>query len=142
MEIIPYRPEHLRMLALQPAQSAARSMMDVVGYAEMLETTNAFTAIVGDRVAGCAGIMEMWAGRGMAWTLLADDIGGVEMRRIHYAVKRYLDASMLRRIEATCDVNFEQGHRWLRLLGFTLETPVMRGYRPDGGDEAMYVRIR
>ena len=142
MKIEPYRPEHLTKLALQPDQQAARVFISEPGYPEMLASTNAFTAIIDGRIVGCAGIMELWKGRGMAWALLTGEIGGENMRRIHFAVKRYLDASTFQRIEATCDVNFAQGHRWLRLLGFTMETPVMRRYRPDGGDEAMYVRIR
>lgn len=138
----PFEPAHLSMLALQPHQQPMRAFIQSPGYAEMLATTDAFTAFVGERAVMCGGVMTIWEGRGTAWALLASDLGGDVMRRVHYATKRYFDSSTLRRIEATCDVNFQEGHRWLSLLGFTLETPVMHGYRPDGGDESMYVRIR
>ena len=138
----PFRPEHLTLLALQPHQQPMRAFIQSPGYAEMLATTDAFTAFVGDRAVACGGVMTIWEGRGTAWALLAGEIGGDVMRRVHFAAKRYFDSSTLRRIEATCDVDFEQGHRWLSLLGFTLETHIMRGYRPDGGDESMYVRTR
>jgi hypothetical protein len=140
--IEPFKPEHLAMLALQPHQQPMRAFMQTPGYAEMLAETDAFTVYIDGRIVMCAGVMTLWEGRGTAWALLTGDLGGEHMRRVHYAAKRYFDASTLRRIEATCDVDFEEGHRWLRLLGFTLETPVMRNYRPDGGDESMYVRVR
>lgn len=140
--IEPFRPEHIAVIALQPHQQPMRAFIQTPGYAEMLATTDAFTAFVGDRVIACGGVMEIWEGRGTAWALLACDLGGDNMRRVHYAAKRYFDSSPLRRIEATCDVDFREGHRWLSLLGFTLETRVMCNYRPDGGDESMYVRLR
>lgn len=138
----PFAPEHLARIALQPHQQPMRAFIQTPGYGEMLAQTDAFSAFIGERVIGCAGVMTLWEGRGTAWALLAGDLGAENMRRVHYAAKRYFEACTLRRIEATCDVNFREGHRWLTLLGFTLETPVMRGYRPDGGDESMYVRIR
>ena len=41
----------------------------------------------------------------------------------------------------TVDCEFEQGHRWAKMLGFTMEAERMRAYRPDGGDVALYARV-
>jgi len=56
-------------------------------------------------------------------------------------VKRFLDGCYLHRIEMTVDCDFPQGHRWAKMLGFTMEAERMRGYRPDGGDCALYARL-
>jgi hypothetical protein len=34
----------------------------------------AFTAMVGDKIIGCGGIVVMWSGVGMAWVAVSKDI--------------------------------------------------------------------
>jgi hypothetical protein len=48
--------------------------------------------------------------------------------------------SEYRRIEATVDVGFTEGERWMTLLGFEYEG-LMRAYRPDGQDMLMFARV-
>lgn len=98
----------------------------------MLRAGPAFTALHGETVLACAGVVEVWAGRALAWALIAEDAGR-HMLGIHRAVSGFLMQAPYRRIEATVDEGFEAGHRWLRLMGFVLETPNgMRGFNPDG----------
>lgn len=141
MHIVPFKAEHLAALALQPAQ--ALSLQDTGDdYGPALEAGgNGYTAIVDGRPVACAGIVEQWRGRGLAWALLAGDIGPHCFVRVTRAVRRALDLSPLRRVEAHVDVRFNQGIRWARMLGFEAES-VMRSFTPDGGDAFMYVRIR
>jgi len=61
---------------------------------------------------------------------------------VHRLVHYVLDNCPLRRVEAYVDFEFEPGHRWARMLGFKLEAPRMKCHRPDGGDSALYARIR
>jgi RimJ/RimL family protein N-acetyltransferase len=56
-------------------------------------------------------------------------------------VVEFLDNAPYRRIEATVDVGFKQGHRWIKMLGFELEG-YMRAYRPDGADMLLYARVK
>ncbi len=136
-----FKPEHLQALILQPAQEFARSSLADRSFGEALAAGDSYTAIMDGRVVACAGVQSMWEGRGDAWALIARDIGPDGMHEMHYAVKRYLRASMLRRIEAACDATFLQAHRWLMLLGFRYEGPLAK-YTPDGRDCLRFARVR
>jgi len=136
-----FRPEHLQSLILQPAQEWARANLGDPKYAEGLAETDAFTGLIDGRVVAIAGVRELWEGRGEAWALIARDIGPLGMRQTHYAVRRYLEVSRLRRIEAACDAAFLEAHRWLQLLGFIYEGPLAL-YTPDGRDCLRFARVR
>ena len=136
-----FKPSHLEELMLQPAQEYARGDMEKKGYGEVLAKGDSFTGIIDGRIVVCAGVVPMWAGRGETWALIAGDIGKLGMRELHYAARRYLEMSQLRRIEAHCDASFKQAHRWLKLLGFQYEGPLAK-YTPDGRDCLRFARIR
>lgn len=87
-----------------------------------------------------AGLAPQWENRAMAWTLISKNAGS-HFRTIHREVEKFLVRSPFRRIEATVDVGFKEGHRWMKMLDFEPEG-VMRAYRPDGGDQVLYARIR
>jgi hypothetical protein len=140
MKVVPYQAEHLQKLRLQSAQLCNLNWMPI-DQAVQLENVTAFTALDGDEVLACAGVLELWSGRGAAWAFLAEDLG-TRMVAVHRAVRRYFGLLDFRRIEAEVAVDFPQGHRWMRLLGFELESPRMRGYFPDGSDAALYVRVK
>ncbi len=143
MKIVAFRPEHLRALELQEAQSYFNGDLASEAYAQMLATTgNAFTAIDGNTVIACAGCMEIWDNRATAWALVSKGAGR-HMIGVTKAISGFLAAAKWRRIEAYVDVGFEAGMRWMEMLGFKQETPVpMRGFRPDGGDCYMFARVK
>lgn len=136
-----FRPEHLQSLILQPAQEWARPSFDDPSYAEQLAKFDSYSGFIDGRIVMCGGITRMWEGRGEAWALIARDVGPSGMHSIHYAVKRYLGAATLRRIEAACDASFLQAHRWLVLLGFKYEGK-MEKYTPDGRDCLRFAMVR
>ena len=138
--IRPFVPEDVERLAMQPAQSHLGEFMKHPGYLEALARGDAWTAETGDRIIGCAGIVMIGL-HGTAWAMLAHDAGRFFIA-IHRAVKRGLDSCPARRIEMHVDVNFEEGHRWARLLGFQQEAPRLRAWLPDGGDVSLYARVR
>jgi hypothetical protein len=94
-------------------------------------------------VIGCAGVQEVWAGRAVAWALLSDS-AGPNFAAIHRAVHGFLKQCPWQRVEAFVDADFEAGQRWMRMLGFTNETPdaPMRKYTPDGKDCFLYSRVK
>lgn len=55
-------------------------------------------------------------------------------------VREYLSNLPYGRIEAGVDVDFKQGHRWIKILGFELETPSAKNYNGDGRDASVYVK--
>lgn len=140
MEIVPFKPEHLARIRLQGAQEYLASYIDPSSISA-LQAGTAFSAIDGDVVLGSSGIIPIWQGRAIAWAWLSQDCGRYFVR-IHRAVKRFLDLSDIRRIEATVDCDFAAGHEWIQMLGFELEAVRMRSYRPDGNDMALYARVK
>jgi hypothetical protein len=140
MNVIPYKAEHLLALQLQAGQRGVAPFI-TPDYAKMLEGTWSFTAMVdGDPIAVC-GITELWTNRAMVWSFLGQQ-AGPHFFALTKACKRVMDLSPYRRLEAEADCEFAPAHRWLRILGFEMEAPRMRAYRVDGGDSALYARMR
>lgn len=136
-----FRPEHLDQLALQPAQSVARIDIANRGYGEALARHESVTVMIDHRVVACAGVVRIWEGRGELWALIAGDIGPAGMQHLHFRARAWLRNTVWRRLEAHCDKEFLEAHRWLQLLGFIYEGPLAK-YTPDGRDCVRYARVR
>ena len=137
LKIIPFRPEHLDALELQPAQ-----MLTAAPDPARLGFGPAFSGFVGGGVVACAGLVPQGGGRAFCWALLSA-CGPAVFRQVRRAVKRGLDAYDFRRLEMTVDHDFENGRRWARTLGFRLETPDgMAAWSPDGRTFDLYARVR
>lgn len=141
MDIVAYQPEHLQTLVLQQAQAWMSPMLTDPKYAESLRRAGpAFTALDGNRVIACAGVVRMWENRDSAWALLDQDCGR-QFIGIYRGMQRFLDLHDTRRVEASVDSRFEAGHRLMGMLGFKREG-IMRAYLPDGRDCDLYARIK
>lgn len=126
---------------MQPAQEYLTRIVDVRGdFTELSDKGLAWTAEHDGVVLAVAGVEPQWENRATAFALLSDD-SGTHFPAIHSAVVEFLDNAPYRRIEATVDVGFKQGHRWIKMLGFELEG-YMKAYRPDGADMLLYARIK
>lgn len=140
MNLVPYKAEHLLAMKLQPAQ--AYSLQHVTPeYAKDLERQWAFAVLDGEEVVAVGGVAELWENRGLCWTFIGARAGR-RFVELHKMVRKVLDLVPYRRLEAETPCEFEQGHRWLQMLGFHLEAPRMRAFRVDGGDSALYARVR
>lgn len=140
MKVIPYQRHHLSLLRLQAAQEAfAAEITDE--YAASLEGPGSYTAVGDDgRVLIVAGITDVGCGRGIAWALV-DREAGARWTEIHKAARKALDEAGFRRVEATVQVDFKAGHRWLKMLGFQMEAERMRAWMLDGQDASLYSRV-
>lgn len=142
IEVVKYRAEHMKFLKEQPATAYLSEYMSSDADLALESATYAYTAF--SKATGkpilCAGVHEYWPGRGEGWAIF-----DVNCRReffaVHSAVKRFLSVCPINRIEAAVDVDFEAGHRWVKALGFTLEAPVLKAYRPNGADCSLYALI-
>lgn len=140
MRIEPYSPAHLEALLLQPAQEFARPLLANPDYRQALAVPGmAFTALDGDRVLACAGLMPLWEGRAEAWALMSHDLRS-HFLGIHYATKRFLNACGMRRVEAAVDAQFGCAKEWIEALGFKFEGP-LASYTPDGRDCLRFARV-
>jgi hypothetical protein len=139
LEIVPFRREHLFQIELQGAQ-ASLSEKQNLEYAVALEQSGAYTGLVDGRPIICAGLVEQWEGRALAWALLSND-AGPWMLDITRACKRMFQLSGYRRIEAHVDAEFQQAVRWALMLGFEVESK-MQAFTPEGRDAFMFTRLR
>lgn len=141
MMIVTFKPSHLERLLLQPAQEGMRPVMQDPSYGLSLARSGpCYAAVSGDEVLACAGLIPQWPGRAVAWALIGADAGRCFVG-LHRAVKRALDMHEYRRVETGVASDFEAGHRWARMLGFTREGR-MRAYTPDGRDCDLYALVR
>lgn len=141
MEIVPFKAEHIMQLQLQPRQGAFFYDDYSPEHGRLLEQHGeGYTAIVDGRPVACAGMVDQWRGRALAWALIGAD-AGPHFVRITRAVRRALDMAEWRRIEMQVDAEHGEAIRWARMLGFEVESK-MRAFLPDGRDAFMFVRIR
>lgn len=142
MIIVPFVPDHLRKLQMQPSQLEIQPTLLSPEYGKSLEISGpAFTGLDDDyNVICCLGVVKQWDHRGLAWGLIGENAGD-HFVAIHRAVRRFLDLQDLRRIEAAVSTEFQQGHRWIQMLGFKYEG-TMQSYTPQGDDCDLYARIR
>lgn len=144
IEFLPYRPEHLGALALQPAQAAWRDKMLRPGYAASLANGHAWTGRcqMSGRLLGSAGFVPQWPGRAVAWALFGA-IPPASWPRVVAKIRGELAAlhcGGYRRIEAQVARGFAPGCRLAHLLGFEVEA-LAEGWGPDGGDYFLYRRL-
>lgn len=141
MKIVPFEPDHLKTLLLQPSQVMLQPTLSDPTYATSLYTAGPAYSLVGDdEVLACSGLIPQWENRAIAWALIGKEAGR-HFLMIHRAVRNAIDLHRYRRIETAVAADFEQGHRWMRMLGFELEGR-MRAYTPDGRDCDLYARIQ
>lgn len=139
--IEPFKRAHLEALVLQPMQEHMQTTVLQPEYLKSLEGQELVSGFIDGRIVACGGFLLMWPGRIYAWSLLSHDVGPREMLKLHCVVRKILASRKEHRIEAACDSNFKNAHRWLRALGFQREAK-MRCYTPDGRDCDLYARIR
>lgn len=140
MTVLPFVPDHLRALKLQPMQRWCAPLLtdDLL---DSLEDLDGYTGMVDGVPVVCAGVAPLWGGRYMAWSFLSE-AAGPHMLKITRRVRAYLDLRNFRRVEAYVDEDFEAGHRWMEALGFVRETPgVMEKFLPSGRGQVLYARV-
>lgn len=103
---------------------------------------HAYAGVVGTEVVFCAGITPYWKGRGEAWAFLDKELSSKYMRRIHRIVKDILPHLPFTRIEATVYPDFEAGHKWAEMLGFTMDAELLEKYTPAGKDVTLYSLVK
>ncbi len=139
LRVLPFTSSHLETLVLQPAQAAWQGELCPDSLQALEAAGEAWSLYVGERIIGCGGVQEQGGGRGLAWALLAQDAGPAMLAATR-VVRRYLQASPYRRIEAATACSFAPAARWAAMLGFSSEGR-MRAYCQDGGDAERWAYI-
>lgn len=140
--VIEFKADHLKALNIQKRQAYFREYLTDENL-KSLESApgDAYSVMDGDEVIAVAGVMSYGDGRGLAWSYISDVIGS-RMLAMTKAVKRFLSLADYRRIEMIVDCDFEQAHRWARVLGFRMEAERMKAYGMDGRDCSLYAMVK
>lgn len=139
IQVVEFHPSHLAAMDVQPGQAYALESIDEMDMA-VLSGPGAYTVLSDDRPIICGGVLEIVPWRGLAWSFIAANLGPAFIHA-HRVAKRVIESAPFPRIEMEVDCEFEEGHRWARLLGFELESPRLRKYGFGGRDVAMYARV-
>lgn len=142
MKIVPFTAKHLEDIDIQESQLEELKMMteDIL---QMVENQcPSFTCLDDDgTVLFCGGIVPMTTTRACVWSYLSKDLKK-NMVKITNACKAYFKLTPYRRLELHVKCDFDKGHAWARLLGFTLECERMRCFDPNGDDYALYAMVK
>lgn len=139
--LVPFRAEHLTRLVNRDSSQREPWTLAI----EKQTGGPAVTALDGDMILGCAGLLLPWPGIAIAWMVLSEQIGehGVWMTKM---VKRFLDDMIrcyaLHRIEAVVLADNERNRRWIERLGFTRENGCARAYTQDRRNAIRYEWVR
>jgi hypothetical protein len=140
MIVRPWKKGDTERIDIQSAQQSGASLIDLsTDLTPWSDEGLAWTAEHEDQILACWGMIPQWQGRGVVWSILSKNCGP-HFVVIHKSALSFLAGLDMRRLEAQVDVGFDQGVRWMRLLGFELES-YKRAFRPDGADMLEFVRI-
>lgn len=140
MKVVPFEPWHLDWLSPQEAQLSIDHQISPE-IADHFAECQSFSGLVNGKVVACSGVVPFWGGRGVAWAILDKDCGP-HFKAIHQAVYNFLETCNYQRVEAYVDLDHPAAHRWMKMLGFEIETAVAHKIMPSGKDGAVYARIR
>ena len=137
----PFEAWHLGSIKLQESQEWVRGFFvgaDLVS----LEGPHAMTVYSDGAPVACGGAIGFGDGRACLWSFMGSNIGPREFVKVHAITKRLIDAMPFRRLEMYVDCDFENGHRWARLLGFDMECERMKSFQANGADSALYAMVK
>ena len=143
IHIEPYQPFHMHLLLAQGVQPMFVGRISYVpGVSDRLgHMGTALAAIQDGRVLCVGGLIPIGPRIGHLWAVLSAE-AGQHMLSLHRATRRFLSCQIAPRIEATVEMGFAPGCRWLTLLGFECETPNgMRGFGEDGGTYLLFSKV-
>lgn len=133
MEELLKEPQNKHLIGYLRYENLVQMEKDGLNYAILCGETG--------QVLFCGGVTEYWKGRGECWAVFHHSVKK-KFLEIHRCVVRYFEMVDVKRIEATVKLDFDEGHRWIKALGFTLEAPRLKCYYPTGDDVALYSRVK
>ena len=145
MEKVAFCALHGLQIQMSVAQEVSHLMLSSEKWQEY-ERGPAYSGVEEGHPYVCAGILESWHGRWLAWAAISHHAGPREMLWIHRQTRKFLvdlqalDSQRYRRIEATARVDEPEAQRWLEMLGFVKEGR-LRCYDASGLDHFQYARI-
>jgi hypothetical protein len=139
---LPFKAEHITAMRVQEAQCWVGMTEESWPVFKTLEDHWSNTIMKDGVPILCGGVIEYWTNRGGLWAIVSKECGPSDFVTVHRLVEAFINALPYPRLEFHVDVDFDNGHRWAKLLGFSCEAPRMRAYQPNGRDAALYARVK
>lgn len=137
MMLRPFHPCDLRRIELQRAQHNFYTNAPPDYGDRVLRGGAAHTVTHRGQLIACVGVLDTGDRHmGHVWLFLSKHASN-HMVALTRMARRYFDVTAKRLLTATCEGQFEAGHRWLRLLGFEYVCD-LPGYGLDGSDHVLY----
>lgn len=141
MRVVPFDFGHFYAIDPQPAQAHIPKMVKSEQVAMLAATGCSYTALAGDMPVFVYGVAQVYPHRAALWAYFDKD-SGKHMRGIHRVAQEFVASLDYQRLEFEVACDFEQGHRWARMLGFTCDVERLRCYDIRGGDVAIYSKVK
>jgi hypothetical protein len=145
IEIIPFKPEHPRMMENPRNQGIYLGAEWMDTYLDYLPLAGpAYTGLLNDKIVGCAGIMLLWPGVAEAW-MLVDHYMDRYPVELHKTMKTALtimsDKLKLHRLQAmVSDDSPAIWKKWMSRLGFCSEG-VCAQFGPNREDFERFAKV-
>lgn len=144
MIFLPFHPDHLLGMGLVPQEeSYMERMKEGAIRRQWYYPALSFSAMDGGKIYATFGILPLWAGRGLAWSLFDKEINPRRFVVTALRSKEMMEATMehcFYRLEAYIRADYPNAHRYAKLLGFECEG-LMRNF--DGeNDFHLYARTK
>lgn len=139
LRAVPFKSYHYEWLAQDNPTADGGMFTPTSGLLSQLEGQNSWTGVADGAPIVCGGTYVNWPGRHSAWVYLGRNTG----RYMKWITKNSLAnlANVKGRIELSVRADFEIGMKWAEMLGFKMETPLLKQYGPLGEDHVGFVRI-
>lgn len=143
IEVIPFEPEHIMGTTPLMKDAYTIAMCNNIEYLTALKKLGAaYSGFTSDGICvGAAGVRPINAKTFEGWALLTEASAGQTksiIRAIDLFIKNYFDYDAADRFQATVKLNFPQGHRFAKLLGFKPEG-ILHSFE-NGEDFMVYAR--
>jgi hypothetical protein len=139
---VDFKAEHIKMLIDQPHYEYMKPYISEETMAALERQPYVSSIEAEGKIVVAGGVSMYWHGRGEAWAFYDANLPKHLYPRVHKIMRMWFDLCPVRRIEAAIDIGDEIGMRRTEMLGFTLEAPLLRKFRPDGKDCALYARVK
>lgn len=105
-----------------------------------LEKQHSYTVLVDKVPIAAGGLIRLWETHYQAWTYMTH-LAAPHILAITRAAKVGMQ-HVKGRITMTTPTFYKDGIRWAQILGFEIETPVLRKWGPFGEDHVGFVKIQ
>ena len=141
MRLEPFRATDLQRFSNYGGQDWMAPTFEAESFGLVEKQGGAFSAEHEGQFLGVGGLLHHSDFRATAWCVL-NRTDPKNFLLIHRVVSTHLNRQKYRRIDAIVDLEFEDGLRWVRLLGFVLEVTYKPFCMPDGRPASEWVRLR